>query len=127
MGFLSGGILGGFSDLLFGKVKTPELDMDQLTELLKLGIQENRYDQQGLFTSQDWDADKQRLVQTFNPQLQGGMDAMYNRVNQGTPGYPGAGRFEALMNAYESREPRQRRPEPERRERPEVSRYQRTG
>lgn len=113
-----GGILGGLSDLLFGKVEVPEMDYDELAKLLKLGIQENRYDQNGLFTSQNWDEGKHAMTQSVNPGIQPGYEAMQGRVNQGTPGYEGAGRFKELLAAYEARGPRERRPRPDIPDRP---------
>ncbi len=109
-----GGILGGAMKLLFGSPKIPEADFGELAELLKLGIQENRYDQRGLFTDYMWDQDKQTLTQSINPQLQGGMDAMMGRVNQGSPGYGGEGRFKSLIDAYMAQG------SPERRQRPDI-------
>jgi len=116
------GILGGLTDLLFGKVEVPEADFDQLAKLLKLGIEENRYDQQGIFTGFQWDEGKNTITQSINPQLQGSMDAMYSRLDAGSPSYGRAGQFQELLDAYQSRAPRERRPPPERRERPPVYR-----
>ncbi len=115
-------LFGGITDLLFGKPEIPEMDEDQLIRLLEIGIDKNRYDQQGLFTNFNWDEDKGTLTQSINPQLQGGMDAMLGRVDQGSPGYGGAGRFQPLIDAYMAREQPQRRQRPDIPQRPPMER-----
>jgi len=112
-----GGLLGGLMEGLFGKNEVPEANWDEIAKLMKMGIQENRYDTNGLFTSQNWDEGKHNLTQSVNPQIQGGMDAMLSRVNEGTEKSPQRDKFAALQAAYERGDPI--RPNRGRRERPE--------
>jgi len=124
-----GGILGGLTDILFGKPKVPKMDINELTKLIDLGINKNRYDTQGPFTSQTWNADKSALTQSVDPSMQSGLDALLARVNTGSPGFDGAGRFDELMAAYEASQqesPQQRyreRPPPQERRPPPQSGY----
>lgn len=124
-----GGILGGLTDILFGKPKVPKMDINELTRLIDLGIDKNRYDTQGPFTSQTWNADKSTLSHSVDPSLQSGLDAVLARVDAGSPGYEGAGRFGPLLAAYEdsqrnsAREGYQERPPPQDRQRPPQGGY----
>lgn len=99
-----GGLLGGLSDLLFGKPEVPEANWGEMAKLLELGIDKNRYNQTGLFTNHAWDADKENLTQSINPELQPAMDNLLARVNAGTPGYDRAGQYRGLMDALLSRD-----------------------
>lgn len=110
----------GLFDFLFGSPKVPEANWDEMGKLMKLGIHENRYDQDSLFTNQRWDEDKKRLTQSINPELQGGWDAMMERINRGTEQSPQRDKFAALQAAYESGTPI--RPNRVRRERTERER-----
>ena len=112
-----GGILGGLSDLLFGKVEIPEADFDELAKLLQLGIDENRYDQRGMFVDNTWDKDKGTLTTGPTEAIAPGFAAMLERANTGTPGYEGAGRFKELLAAQNFGSQPDRRPRPQPRER----------
>jgi hypothetical protein len=98
-----GGILGGLSDLLFGKPEIPEMDYEELAKLLKLGIDENRYSQQGLFTSNMWDAGKDTLTTSVNERFQPGFDEATRMLNEGLTPNPREGQYNALADAHLAR------------------------
>jgi len=111
-------LFGGIMDSLFGiggDPQIPEVEWDELAKLMKLGIDENRYNQNGLFTSNTWDDDKGTLTTSVNPAIQGGLDQMLGRVNQGSPGYDRAGAYRPLLESMNFGQLGQARPMPERR------------
>lgn len=80
-------LLGGITDLIFGKPKAPKADIGELTKIMQLGDLYNNPNINGLFGG--W---KQELgpdgrltqTQTINPEMQPGFDAFTDRFNQGS-------------------------------------------
>ena len=113
--------MGFLTNLLFGSQKLPETDWDEMEKLMDHGIDANRYQTQGPFTSQTWNEDKTELTHGINPQIQGGFDNMLKRINAGSPTYNRAGNHMAYLDASEEArmEPRDRRERPRARQRGE--------
>lgn len=112
-------LFGGIMDALFGvggDAKVPPVEWDELAKLMKLGIDENRYSNYGLFSSNVWDEGKDNLTTTINPAIQEGFDDFLAAINQGQPGFEGAGRFTDILNAMGPMQENYRRPTPERRQ-----------
>lgn len=107
-----------------GDPQIPEVEWDEIKKLLEFGIDKNRYDQRGLFTSNLWDKDKGTLTTEVSDDIRPGYEALLSRVNQGTQGYPRAGAMSRLLDAMNFGQQPERRPPPQRRpftppERPE--------
>lgn len=80
-------LLGGITDLIFGKPKAPKADIGEITKILELGDLYNNPNINTLFGGwkQEIGPDG-RLVQSqyVNPEFQPGVDAFTERFNQGT-------------------------------------------
>lgn len=97
------GILGGLSNLLFGKAKTPEADWAEIEKLMKLSTELNRTNQHGLLSGWDWSEGPNGWTQsqTINPALQPMMDNFIGRATAGPDAQLQAlkdARFESMMN-----------------------------
>lgn len=112
-------------DALFGvggSPEIPELNWEEMRELMDFGIDKNRYDQNSLFTSQNWNDDKSAMTQTVNENIKPGFDRVIGGFNQGfAPNDPAANR-QALLNAVMARA-KGVLPTPEPRPRPEFREY----
>lgn len=112
-------LLGGITDLIFGKPEAPEADFETIIELMKQGDLYSNPNQRGLLSG--WEMEigpdgRLTQTQTLNPQLQPAFDSFLGRVNQG----PGDEQIDALKNAaFEARMSRSGpNPMPQRRPRP---------
>lgn len=117
-------MLGGLTDLLFGKAKAPKADIGELTKIMQLGDLYNNPNIQGLFGG--WEQQigpdgRLTQTQTINPEMQPGFDAFTQRFNQGSEdeGMQAlkAARMEAMMGPRGTREMPERRQAPPPRDR----------
>lgn len=79
-------LLGGLTDILFGKPKAPKADFAEIEKLMKLETELNRTNQHGIFGGWDWSQGPNGWTQTqsVNPALQPGVDSFMGRVAQGS-------------------------------------------
>lgn len=94
MGGLIEGIFGGRD----GGGKAP--DWQQIEKLMKMSLDANRFDQQGLFSNTTWKEGpdgKWARSQSVNPALQGGMDRLMGRAGGAGMGLPS--QMNDIMNA----------------------------
>lgn len=106
------------TDLFFDDPEPPKADWDEIKKLMEFGIDKNRYDQNGLFTSYNWDDDKGVLSQTINENILPAYNRVMGGYNEGPQQYQGADKRQALLQAMMERA-RPRRPRPDIPERPE--------
>lgn len=104
------GILGGLSNLLFGKVKTPKADWSSIDRLMQMQLDANRTNQHGVFSNWDWAEGPDgswTQSQSLNPQMQPAMDQFMERRVAGPDSQLQAlkqARYEQMMNTPEMAE-----------------------
>jgi hypothetical protein len=124
-------LLGGITDLIFGKPKAPKADIGEITKILQLGDLYNNPNINTMFGGwkQEIGPDG-RLTQSqyVDPKFQPGVDAFTDRFNEGTEDASmqalKAARFESMMGPRGAQGMPERRPPPPPRERsPNRSQY----